>query len=267
MNGRIERTFTALKDRKRAALIPFIMGYDPDAATTASVLNALAENGADLIEIGMPFSDPMADGPIIQAAGNRALKAGASIDGILDIVRGFRRQHKDTPIIIMGYYNPVYCYGGEKFCRNAVEAGVDGIILVDLPPEEEQEMRPWLDASGLKLIRLIAPTSGDDRLARLAQSATGFVYYISVTGITGARTADVADLQTRVEHLRRFTKLPVAVGFGIKTVQQVRGFAPFSDAVVVGSALVDALSTQAGPQDAAKEAARFITELASGLKR
>jgi tryptophan synthase alpha chain len=167
----------------------------------------------------------------------------------------------------MGYFNPVYRYGMEKFCKDAVTAGIDGLILVDLPPEEEDEMRPYLDASGLKLIRLIAPTSGDDRLRILSKSASGFVYYISITGITGAKTANVGSLQDKVKHLREYTKLPIAVGFGIKTSQQVREFAPFSDAVVVGSALVDLISKQKTQGEAISAAQSFIAELAAGLKR
>lgn len=265
--SRIEHTFAQVKTQNRAALIPFIMGYDPDAKTTSALLETLAESGADLIEIGMPFSDPMADGPVIQAAGNRALKAGATIGGIFDIVRAFRSKNSDTPLIVMGYFNPVYRYGMEAFCKDAVDAGVDGMILVDLPPEEEGEMRPYLDKSGLKLIRLIAPTSGDDRVKILSKSASGFVYYISITGITGAKTANVNSLQEKLQHLREYTPLPIAVGFGIKTAKQVCEFAPFSDAVVVGSALVELISQQKNTADGIGAAKRFITELAAGLKR
>ena len=264
---RIEKTFARLKSEKRAALIPFIMGYDPDAKTTAALLDTLAGHGADLIEIGMPFSDPMADGPVIQAAGIRALQAGATIAGIFDIVRDFRKKNADIPIIVMGYFNPVYRYGVEAFCRDAVAAGLDGLILVDLPPEEEQEMRPSLDKNGLKLIRLIAPTSDDERLKILAKSATGFVYYISITGITGAKAADTSSLQTKVQHLRKFTDLPVAVGFGIKTAAQVKQLAPFADAVVVGSALVDSISKQPNQAAMLQTAKDFMTELAAGLQR
>ncbi len=220
------------------------MGYDPDAETTAALLDALPEAGADIIEIGMPFSDPMADGPVIQAAGKRALAAGATVSGILELVSGFRKKHADVPIILMGYFNPIYRYGNENFCRDAATAGVDGIILVDLPPEEDPEIRPYLDASGLNLIRLIAPTSGDERLPVLAKSASGFIYYISITGITGAKAADAGALKQQIDHLRKFTKLPIAVGFGIKTAEQVKEVAAFSDAVVVGSALVDVISQQ-----------------------
>lgn len=261
MTFRIKKTFAKLRAEKRAALIPFIMGYDPDADTTAALLDALPGAGADLIEIGMPFSDPMADGPVIQAAGKRALAAGATVAGILELVRGFRKKHADTPIILMGYFNPVYRYGNEKFCKDAAAAGVDGIILVDLPPEEEQEIRPYLDSSGLKLIRLVAPTSGDDRLPLLAESASGFIYYISVTGITGAKTADAGALKSKIEHLRMFTKLPIAIGFGIKTAEQVKQVSAFSDAVVVGSALVDIMGKNKGKNNIVKSATEFVRQL------
>lgn len=240
------------------------MGYDPDARTTSAILEALPAAGADLIEIGIPFSDPMADGPVIQAAGLRALKAGATVAGILALVKEFRRKNNDTPVILMGYFNPIYRYGGERFCKDAASAGVDGLILVDLPPEEEDEIRPALDASGIRLIRLIAPTSGSGRLDRLCASASGFVYYISVAGITGAKSANAATLQTKLAQLRQHTRLPVAVGFGIKTSAQVREVAAISDAVVVGSALVDAISRAKG-EAAVKAASDFVSDLAKGL--
>lgn len=264
MTSRIETTFAHLKTQKRAALIPFIMGYDPDAATTAKLLEALPVAGADLIEIGMPFSDPMADGPVIQAAGLRALKAGATVAGILSLVENFRKSNPTTPIILMGYYNPVYRYGAEQFCHDAVAAGVDGVIIVDLPPEEEQEIRPYLESSGLKLIRLIAPTSDDERIKLLSASASGFIYYISITGITGAKSADTGALQHKVVHLREYTPLPIAVGFGIKTAQHVKDTAPFADAIVVGSALVEVIA-QADAGIKSDKAADFIKKLSSAI--
>jgi len=261
VTSRIETTFANLKG-KRAALIPFIMGYDPDAATTSALLEALPAAGADIIEIGMPFSDPMADGPTIQAAGLRALSAGATVAKILELVKTFRKKNDTTPIILMGYFNPVYRYGNEKFCKDATAAGVDGIILVDLPPEEENEMTPYLNASGLKLIRLIAPTSTGDRLKLLTKSASGFVYYISVAGITGAKSASADSLKAQVNEIRKNTSLPVAVGFGIRTAAQVKEVAQIADAVVVGSALVDVL------HKSGKDAAlNFVKELSAGLAR
>ena len=258
--NRIETVFSTLKG-KRAALIPFIMGYDPDAKTSMALLEALPAAGADLIEIGMPFSDPMADGPVIQAAGLRALSAGASVSKILEMVRAFRKTNQDTPIILMGYFNPVYRYGNERFCKDAAAAGVDGIILVDLPPEEEGEIRAPLEASGLKLIRLIAPTSLEDRLPMLTQSASGFVYYISVAGITGAKSATAASLKNALHKIRTATTLPIAVGFGIKTPEQAKDVAQLADAVVVGSALVEVL--QRSGRDAA---VAFVSSLSAALK-
>ncbi len=265
MSNRIEALFARTKAQNRAALVPFIMGYHPDGQTMAAILDALPGAGADIIEIGIPFSDPMADGPVIEAAGKHALTQGASLPAIIDIVSEFRKKHADTPVILMGYYNPVYRYGTEKFCHDASKAGVDGVILVDLPPEEDDEIRPYLDKSGLKLIRLIAPTSDDSRLKLLAKSATGFVYYISVTGITGAKSADNTALKSQVAHVRTHTNLPVAVGFGIKTAQQVKDVSAFADAVVVGSALVDSIS-KAG-KDAVKAATDFVSDLTKGLQR
>lgn len=258
MTNRIETIFAKLKG-KRAALIPFIMGYDPDAKTTAELLEALPDAGADLIEIGIPFSDPMADGPTIQAAGLRALSAGATVAKILELVKNFRKKNNETPIILMGYFNPIYRYGNEKFCRDAAAAGVDGLILVDLPPEEEGELTPHLGT--IKLIRLIAPTSTGERLKLLTKSASGFVYYISVAGITGAKSASADSLKAQVAAIRKATTLPVAVGFGIKTPTQVKEVSQIADAVVVGSALVDVL------QKSGKEAAiTFVKELAVALK-
>lgn len=262
MTQRIENTFKKLKEQKRTALIPFIMGYDPDGETSVKILSSLPAAGADIIEIGMPFSDPMADGAVIQAAGLRALKAGGTVAKIIDMVREFRKEDSETPIILMGYFNVVYCYGVKEFCDDAVAAGVDGIILVDLPPEEEEEIRPHLTTSGLNLIRLIAPTSDDNRVKLLSESASGFVYYISVAGITGAKTADSDSLKSQVENLRRFTKLPIAVGFGIKTPRQANDVSRFSDAVVVGSALVDTIYKA---DDKIKAAKDFIYSLKAAL--
>lgn len=260
MTTRIEKTFVKLKEQKRSALIPFIMGYDPDMQMSAKILAALPAAGADIIEIGMPFSDPMADGAVIQAAGLRALKAGATVAGIIGMVREFRKTNNETPIILMGYFNPVYRYGVEKFCKDAVASGVDGIIMVDLPPEEENEIRPYLTATDLNLIRLIAPTSDAERLKLLTASASGFVYYISVAGITGAKTTDSGAIKSQIDNLRSFTKLPIAVGFGIKTREQVSDVSKFSDAVVVGSALVEIIFQSENKVHAATS---FISSLKS----
>lgn len=264
MSERIEETFAKAKAENRAALIPFVMGFDPDEETTAALLEALPKAGADLIEIGVPFSDPMADGPVIQAAGKRALAVGATLKGILAIVEKFRKTNQGTPIILMGYYNNFYRYGVSDFCKDAKTAGVDGVIIVDLPPEEDQEVRPFLEGADIKLIRLVAPTSDDERLKLLCDSASGFIYYISITGITGAKSASAESLHTKIGHLRKFTKLPVAAGFGIKTAEQGRDAAKVADAVVVGSALVNIISKNKNPIKAATD---FVGELTKGLKR
>lgn len=263
MSQRIEKRFAEVKAQSRSALVTFIMGGDPDMAGSQKILEALPAAGADIIEIGMPFSDPMADGPTIQAAGKRALEAGASVRKILAMVKQFRSKDSTTPLVLMGYFNPVYCYGSETFCRDAAAAGADGLIIVDLPPEEENELKPFADKNGLSLIRLIAPTSGDERVEKLCRSASGFVYYISITGITGAASAKASDLQAQVQRLRQFTPLPVAVGFGIKTPAQVAELAPFADAVVVGSALVEVIEKSKAD---AKAVSAFVSSLAAALK-
>lgn len=258
--ARIATAFTASRHDGRAALVTFIMGGDPDVDRFRALLNDLPAAGADVIEIGMPFSDPMADGPIIQAAGRRALREGTTLRDIFFSVKAFRQENQHTPIILMGYYNPVYRYGVEKFCTHAVEAGVDGMILVDLPPEEEREFKPQAAAAGLALTRLVAPTSLDTRLPMLMHAAEGFVYYISVTGITGAARAEAGQLREDVEHLRRHTNLPIAVGFGIKTPYQAREVADCGvDGVVVGSALVEKIAR-------GEDALGFVQALAAALK-
>lgn len=267
MNDRIAQNFADAADEKRCALIPFIMGYDPDADTTLALMQALVANGADIIEIGIPFSDPMADGAIIQAAGQRALKAGATVRGILDIVAAFRKEDNDTGIILMGYYNPIYRYGGAAFCKDAKAAGVDGLILVDLPPEEESELTVHLQAEAIHFIRLVAPTSLGERLPVLMQSTSGFVYYISVAGITGEKSAQEAVLEEQLTHLRKNTKLPIAVGFGIKTPKQAKALSKKADAVVVGSALVDKIAQAEDKIAKVQEAERFISLLSKALHR
>ncbi|MDX2113553.1 MAG: tryptophan synthase subunit alpha [Alphaproteobacteria bacterium] len=262
MTQRIEKAFNTIKGENRAALVTFIMGGDPDETGCRALLDGLPDAGADIIEIGMPFSDPMADGPTIQAAGLRALASGATLAKILAMVADFRTKHPATPIILMGYYNPVYHYGAEKFCRDAKQAGADGLILVDLPPEEEAELLPFIHAEKLSLIRLIAPTSMGERLGRIVASASGFVYYISVAGITGAGSATKASLEAAVKQLRAHTALPIALGFGIKTTEQAKEAAQLADAVVVGSALVERFHEQG-----AKAALSFVNSLAAAMKR
>jgi tryptophan synthase alpha chain len=242
VSGRIERRFQALKAEKRAGLVTYLMAGDPDRESFARVLDALPGAGADLIEIGIPFSDPMADGPAIQAAGLRALKAGMTLRGTLELVRGFRRRHGDTPIVLMGYYNPIYRYGVPDFVRDAKEAGVDGLIIVDLPPEEDDELcGPAIDG-GLDWVRLATPTSDDKRLPTVLRRAGGFVYYVSIAGITGTKSPTLDSVREAVARLRRHCDLPVAVGFGIKTPEQARDIARIADAAVVGTALVQRVS-------------------------
>jgi tryptophan synthase alpha chain len=241
MSTRIDKRFAALKKEGRAALVTFIMAGDPDYDTSLAIAKALPKAGADIIELGMPFTDPMADGPAIQAAGLRALKAGQHMTRTLSLVRDFRKDDDQTPIILMGYYNPIYIYGNERFLADAKAAGVDGLIIVDLPPEEDDELcLPALKA-GLNFIRLATPTTDDKRLPKVLTNTSGFVYYVSVTGVTGTAAPDTSKVTGAVARIKRHTRLPVAVGFGVKTAEQARAIAEGADGVVVGSALVDAM--------------------------
>ena len=241
MSTRIDKRFAALKKEGRAALVTFIMAGDPDYDTSRAIAKALPKAGADIIELGMPFTDPMADGPAIQAAGLRALKAGQRMTRTLSLVRDFRKDDDQTPIILMGYYNPIYIYGNERFLADAKAAGVDGLIIVDLPPEEDDELcLPALKA-GLNFIRLATPTTDDKRLPKVLTNTSGFVYYVSVTGVTGTAAPDTSKVTGAVARIKRHTRLPVAVGFGVKTAEQARAIAEGADGVVVGSALVDAM--------------------------
>lgn len=238
MISRISTMFARTKAAERSAFIPFIMAGDPNLAACEALLDALPAAGADMIELGMPFSDPMADGPTIQAAGLRALDNGTTVRHILELAGRFRANHPDTPLILMGYYNPIYVFGPEAFANAAAQAGIDGLIIVDLPPEEEKELVPYLETNGLALVRLITPTSLSGRLPRLLETAKGYLYYISVTGVTGVKTADNTVLAEQVAQIKATTDLPVAVGFGIRTAAQVSTIGGFSDGVVVGSAIV-----------------------------
>lgn len=262
--SRIFNTFTNLKKANRKALVTFVMGGDPDIAATTPIMHALAKAGADVIEVGMPFSEPMADGKTIQAAGLRALEAGTKLVDILGIVAEFRKTNNDTPIVLMGYANPAFHMGYENFCKNASAAGVDGLIVVDLPPEEEAELTQFSKTCGLDFIRLITPTSKGARLKMLANSSSGFIYYVSVAGTTGGKTADAAVIGKHIEELRTYTELPICVGFGIKTPEQVKAFAPIADGLVVGSALVEAIAANKG--DEVKAAGTFVKTLASALQ-
>jgi tryptophan synthase alpha chain len=238
---RIDARFAQLKKEGRSAFITFLMAGDPDPATSLAIVKALPKAGSDIIEIGMPFTDPMADGPAIQAAGLRALKAGMTLKKTLSMVREFRKSDDSTPLVLMGYYNPIYIHGVEKFLIEAKSAGVDGLIVVDLPPEEDAELCLPAMRAGLNFIRLATPTTDDKRLPAVLANTSGFVYYVSITGITGSAAADSTAVTQAVARIKRHTKLPVCVGFGIRTPEAARAIASSADGVVVGSALVDAL--------------------------
>ncbi len=241
MTTRIDARFAELKKQGRSAFVTFLMAGDPDPATALELLKALPKAGADMIEIGMPFTDPMADGPSIQAAGLRALKAGMTLKKTLEMVRGFRKDDNTTPLVLMGYYNPIYIYGVEKFLVDAKSAGVDGLIIVDLPPEEDDELCLPAMKAGLNFIRLATPTTDDKRLPAVLANTSGFVYYVAIAGITGAASADAGVVGEAVARIKRHTQLPVCVGFGIRTPDNARGIAAKADGAVVGTALVDAL--------------------------
>ena len=271
MSTRIDRRFAALRQEGRAALMTFIMAGDPDYDAFLAILKALPQAGADVIEVGMPFTDPMADGPSIQAAGLRALKAGMTLKKTLELVRGFRAGDEATPLVLMGYYNPIYIYGVERFLADAKAAGVDGLIIVDLPPEEDAELcLPALKA-GLNFIRLATPTTDDRRLPAVLANTSGFVYYVSITGTTGSAAADPGKVAEAVARIKRHTALPVCVGFGVRTAEQARMIALGADGVVVGSALVEALSQSLGADAKATPAtvpsvAGLVRALAAGVR-
>ena len=245
--GRIDRRFAALRKEGRAALVTFTMAGDPDCATSVAILKALPKAGADVIELGMPFTDPMADGPAIQAAGLRALHAGQDMKKTLAAVHDFRAGDDATPIVLMGYYNPIYIYGVERFLGDAKAAGVDGLIVVDLPPEEDSELCLPAMKAGLNFIRLATPTTDEKRLPAVLSNTSGFVYYVSITGITGAAAPDAGKVTTAVARIKRHTKLPVCVGFGVRTAAHARAIADGADGVVVGSALVEAVRQSLTP--------------------
>lgn len=243
---RIDRRFAALRSQGRAGLVTFITAGDPDLGTSQAILDGLPAAGADVIELGMPFSDPMADGPAIQASSLRALKSGQRMTKTLAMVAEFRKRDQDTPIVLMGYYNPIYVYGNERFLADAIKAGVDGLIVVDVPPEADEELcLPALKA-GLNFIRLATPTTDEKRLPKVLSNTSGFVYYVSITGITGAAAPDASDVHAQVRRIKQSTRLPVAVGFGVRTGAQARAIAEGADAVVVGSALVSAIEKSLG---------------------
>lgn len=266
MPTRIDARFNALKKEGRAALVTFVMAGDPDLATSLEILKGLPTAGADVIEVGMPFTDPMADGPAIQAAGLRALKSGTTLKKTLKLVADFRAGDDATPIVLMGYYNPIYVYGVEAFLRDAKAAGVDGLIVVDLPPEEDQELCVPAREAGLNFIRLATPTTDDRRLPKVLENTSGFVYYVSLTGITGAALADYAGVSEAVARIKRHTALPIAVGFGVKNADNAAQIAGNADGVVVGTALVEALKASLnGDGRRAPQSVEAVTSLVASI--
>ena len=270
MTTRIDRRFAALREEGRAALVTYVMAGDPDYDSSLAILKALPVAGADVIELGMPFTDPMADGPAVQAAGLRALNGGQDMKRTLSLVRSFRRGDDATPIVLMGYYNPIYVYGVERFLADAKSAGVDGLILVDLPPEEDEELCLPAIKAGFNFIRLATPTTDDRRLPAVLASTSGFVYYVSITGITGAAAPDTARVAAAVKRIKRHTALPVCVGFGVRSAEQGRAIAQGADGVVVGSALAEAVRKSLGADGKATPAtvtavADLVRALADGV--
>src|SRR3954453_4732052 len=271
MTARIEARFQHCRAEVRAALVTYVMAGDPDPETALAILRALPQAGADIVEFGLPFTDPMADGPAIQAAGLRALKAGQTTAKTLDLVRRFRAEDADTPVILMGYFNPIYIYGVERFLTDAKAAGVDGLIVVDLPPEEDQELCLPALRAGLSFIRLATPTTDDRRLPAVLANTAGFVYYVSITGITGSAAPDTDKVHAAVTRIKRHTKLPVAVGFGVRTTKQARAIAAGAEGVAVGSALVNALKDSLDKNGKAtartvKAVTSLVAELANGVR-
>ncbi|MCP9228917.1 tryptophan synthase subunit alpha [Mesorhizobium sp. LMG 17147] len=268
MATRIDRRMAKLKAEGRPALVTYFMGGDPDYDTSLSIMKALPGAGSDIIELGMPFSDPMADGPAIQAAGLRALKGGQTLVKTLKMASEFRAGDSETPIVLMGYYNPIYIYGVERFLSDALASGIDGLIVVDLPPEMDEELcMPALKA-GINFIRLATPTTDDKRLPKVLQNTSGFVYYVSMTGITGSALADTGKVAAAVKRIKSHTDLPVCVGFGVKTAEQARIIGASADGVVVGTAIVNAVANVLGPKgEKTADPAEAVATLVSGLSQ
>lgn len=269
--SRIDARFAALKKQNRKALVTFVSAGDPDLETSVKILSGLAKAGADIIELGMPFSDPMADGPAIQASSLRALKSGQTMVKTLQMVRDFRKSDQETPIVLMGYYNPIFVYGNARFIKDAKDAGVDGLIVVDVPPEADEELCIPALAAGLNFIRLATPTTDSKRLPAVLKNTSGFVYYVSITGITGAAAPVVADVHQQVTRIKSETTLPVIVGFGVKTGVQAREIAAGADGVVVGSALVQAIEKSLSSKAQAsastvKDVLSLVQDLATALR-
>ncbi|AZO56925.1 MAG: tryptophan synthase subunit alpha [Mesorhizobium sp.] len=271
MTTRIDRRMAKLRNEGRPALVTYFMGGDPDYQTSLSIMKALPKAGADVIEMGMPFSDPMADGPAIQAAGLRALKGGQTLVKTLKLASDFRAGDDETPIVLMGYYNPIYIYGVDRFLVDAKASGIDGLIVVDLPPEMDEELCIPALKAGINFIRLATPTTDDKRLPKVLQNTSGFVYYVSMTGITGAALADTGKVASAVKRIKGHTDLPVCVGFGVKTAEQARVIGANADGVVVGTAIVNAVANVLGPKgektaDPAEAVATLVSGLAQGVR-
>ncbi|MGY3348660.1 tryptophan synthase alpha chain [Bradyrhizobium sp. USDA 4472] len=266
MTTRIDTRFAELKKQGRAAFVTYVMAGDPDPATSLEIVKALSKSGAEIIELGIPFTDPMADGPSIQAAGLRALKVGMTLKKTLDLVRDFRKEDNITPLVLMGYYNPIYIYGVDKFLADANASGVDGLIIVDLPPEEDDELCIPALKAGLNFIRLATPTTDDKRLPAVLANTSGFVYYVSIAGITGAAAADSNTVGQAVARIKQHTKLPICVGFGIRTPEAARAIAEKADGSVVGTALVDALNNSLDAEGrATAKTVNAVAELTAAL--
>ena len=262
--GRIGKKFEELRAKNEKALIVYLTAGDPSLAATRELILGLEKSGADILEIGVPFSDPTADGPVIQAASQRALKAGTTLRGVLDLVAEIRGASR-IPIILFGYFNPIFAYGVEQFARNALKAGVDGILVVDLPPEEADELRIFTDEAGIDFISLVAPTTGPDRLKTILKDASGFLYYISVTGVTGTAAPKVEDIACEVGKIRKMTKTPIAVGFGISCADQARAIAGIADGVVIGSAVVRQIDENRGADDGIQAVCAYVREIKKAL--
>jgi tryptophan synthase alpha chain len=271
--GRLAARFKQLAAEGRAGLVTFITAGDPNREISSAIIEGLPGAGADIIELGMPFTDPMADGPAIQASSIRALDAGQNMNVTLAMVKSFREKDDDTPIVLMGYYNPIYIYGVERFSEDAANAGVDGLIIVDIPPEEDAELRIPVNKAGIDLVRLTTPTSDEQRLPALMGGASGFIYYVSIAGITGTKSAATSNVADAITRIRKFSDLPIAVGFGIKTPEQAAEIARVADAAVVGSAIVQVIADNVennartkGAPDLRESVLKFVSELAQGVR-
>jgi tryptophan synthase alpha chain len=263
--GRITQKFNELRGRKEKALIVYLTAGDPSLAVTKNLISGLETAGVDILEIGVPFSDPTADGPVIAAASQRALKTGTTLASVLELVTDIRRTSQ-IPIVLFGYFNPIFAYGVEAFATAAKQAGVDGVLVVDLPQEEAQELRMYTDAAGIDFISLIAPTTGIDRLREIAKAATGFLYYISITGVTGTATPKIEDIKREISKIRKITKLPLAVGFGITTPEQAGPIAEIADGVVIGSAVVRLIDENRNSINLVKVVADYVSEIKHALR-